>query len=256
MTDIRAELADQLRRAERDRVAVPPLTAQAQLSPNDAYAVQAINTERRLAEGELIAGRKVGLTSLAMQRQLGVDEPDFGVVFDRMVIPNGGTLLLDELIAPRVEAEIGFRLGTDLGGPDVTEEQAGAAVDEVFLALEVIDSRIAEWKITLADTIADNASSARMVTGPGQKYPADLPGVHISLAVDGEEIATGAGAAVLGDPIKALVWLARRLSALGETLRAGELILAGAVHASVPLTAGTRVTAAAFGFAPVHLTIR
>ncbi|XVV15136.1 2-keto-4-pentenoate hydratase [Actinoplanes sp. CA-131856] len=255
VTDFRAGLADQLLRAERDRIAISPLTAQGRVSPEDAYAIQAINTQRRTAAGEVIVGRKVGLTSLAMQEQLGVDEPDFGVVFERMLIPNGGTLFLDELIAPRVEAEIGFRLARDLGGPDVTDQQARAAVSGVFLALEVIDSRIADWKITLADTIADNASSARMIAGPSRDHPDDLPAVTVSLDVDGKRVAGGVGDAVLGDPIRALTWLARRLDGFGETLRADDLILAGAVHASVALTGGTRVTASAPGFAPVQLTV-
>jgi 2-keto-4-pentenoate hydratase len=256
VTAFHAELADQLLRAERDRIPVPPLTSHSALDVADAYQVQAINIGRRRADGDRIAGRKVGLTSLAMQRQLGVDEPDFGFILDSMLIADGGALDVAELIDPRVEAEIAFRLGADIGG-DVTDNEARAAIAEVFLSLEVIDSRIANWKITLPDTIADNASSARMVAAPPTSVAlSELPKVEVTLTEDGRESASGVGAAVLGDPIRAVVWLARMLAGFGETLHAGELILAGAVHASVPLRSGVVVAATAPGFAPVRLLTR
>ncbi|HKT04004.1 MAG TPA: fumarylacetoacetate hydrolase family protein [Rugosimonospora sp.] len=259
MTDFQADLAALLSRAERDRVPVPPLTAHADLDSADAYGIQAINTSRRLAAGERIAGHKVGLTSRAMQQQLGVDEPDFGVILEAMLIADGGPLDLDELIAPRIEAEIAFRLGADLEGA-VTDDQVRTAVAEVFLALEVIDSRIADWKITLPDTVADNASSARMVAGrPIRATPellAALPEIAVSLSEDGHTVAAGTGAAVLGDPIRAVTWLVRRLAGFGGSLRAGDLVLAGAVHASAPLTRGTRVAAQATGFSTVEVRVR
>jgi 2-keto-4-pentenoate hydratase len=254
-----AELAQQLCRAEADRVGIAPLTDQVGISTEDGYRIQAINTARRVQAGERIVGRKVGLTSVAMQQQLGVDEPDFGIVFESMLIEDGGVLYADQLVAPRVEAEIAFRLGADLAGADVTDEQARRAIADVLIALEVIDSRIADWKIQLPDTIADNASSARMVVGPilpaTPELVDGLPRTQVTLTEDGVVTASGLGAAVLGHPVKAVSWLARRLSEVGEGLRAGDLVLAGAVHASVALTKGTEVAASAAGLGQVTLRV-
>jgi 2-keto-4-pentenoate hydratase len=260
-TGLHELLAAELAYAERTRRPVAPLTERHPgLSVEDAYAVQQVNVERRTAAGERIVGRKVGLTSLAMQRQLGVDEPDFGAILDPMVLPDGGTLRLDELIAPRIEAEIAFRLGRDLAGADVDLAAARAAVSEVTLALEIIDSRVADWRIALVDTIADNASSARVVAGP--PTPAD-PDLLASLTVevlrvteDGAEVGTGRGDAVLGDPLEAVAWLARRLHGLGGGLRAGDLVLAGAVHASLPMRPGSRIQVTSPRLAPVTLNIQ
>jgi 2-keto-4-pentenoate hydratase len=169
---VHQQLADELAHAEATRRPVPPLTARhPDLTVDDAYAVQEVNTRRRLAAGEWLVGRKVGLTSLAMQRQLGVDEPDFGALLSTMVLADGGAVPLDRLVAPRIEAEIAVRLGTDLAGGDVDLDAARRAVSEVMLAFEVIDSRIADWQISLVDTIADNASSARVVVGPARSPP-------------------------------------------------------------------------------------
>ncbi|MET8681965.1 fumarylacetoacetate hydrolase family protein [Streptomyces sp. NPDC004647] len=184
------------------------------------------------------------MTSKAMQQQMGVDEPDSGVLLDDMVLPSGSGLLMRELMNPRVEAEIGFRLGRDLQGPNVDAPAARHALSEVFLALEVIDTRFTEnWRIGLANSIADNASCARVVTGA--MVPIDpgwvLGAEELVVSVDGVAVARGEGRAVLGDPFKALIWLARRLSGLGVGLKAGDLVLAGAVHASLPLEAGTEV---------------
>jgi 2-keto-4-pentenoate hydratase len=210
------ELAGLLRRAEADRRPLAPLIhLRPELDITEAYAVQDLNTRVRLAAGERLVGRKVGLTSLAMQRQLGVDEPDFGVLFDSMRIPDRGSIMIDELIAPRAEAEIAFVLGRPLSGPDVTVADARAAVAQVLPAIEIIDSRIADWKIALADTIADNASSARVVVGAAvdatPELLATLKDERIELAVNGRMVAQGTGAAVLGDPIEAVAWLARTL---------------------------------------------
>ncbi|MFG2044931.1 2-keto-4-pentenoate hydratase [Dactylosporangium sp. NPDC048998] len=255
-----ADLAAVLRRAEADRAAIAPLTSGRTLSSEDGYRIQAINTALREAAGERIAGRKVGLTSEAMQRQLGVNEPDFGVLFDSMLLEDGAALALDELVSPRVEAEFAFRLRTDLAGAAVTEAEVRAAVGEVLLALEIIDSRIADWKITLPDTIADNASSARMVAGrPLAATPellAALPGTEITLSADGHATSSGLGSAVLGDPLSAVVWLVRRLAGFGVGLRAGDVVLAGAVHASVELTPGREVAASATGFETVRVSVR
>ncbi|MFJ3495707.1 2-keto-4-pentenoate hydratase [Streptomyces sp. NPDC086091] len=162
------------------------------------------------------------------------------------------------LMQPRVEAEIAFRLGSDLPGPDVGMREARSAVEEVFLALEVIDTRFDSWRITVADSIADNASCARVVTGPMVALGAglDLPAEPLEVSVDGVTVAVGPGRAVLGDPLRALVWLAGRLHRTGGRLRAGELVLAGAVHAAFPLEAGTTVRARSTHLPPVELHVR
>lgn len=254
-----ATLAGRLAVAEATVRSIHPLTATRELTLTDAYAIQSVNTERRLAAGETVAGHKVGLTSLAMQQQLGVDQPDFGVIFGSMVVDSGGALAQSELIDGKVEAEVAFVLGSDLVTAGLTEEEVRAAISGVSIALEIIDSRITDWKIQLADTIADNASSARIVTGPPVPPSAELLESLlddvITLTVDDVEVGQGPGSAVLGDPVRALHWLATTLIELGGGLRAGEAVLAGAVHAAVPLAPGTlvRATSARLGDVAVHI---
>jgi 2-keto-4-pentenoate hydratase len=257
---VHQQLADELAHAEATRRPVPPLTARhPDLTVDDAYAVQEVNTRRRLAAGEWLVGRKVGLTSLAMQRQLGVDEPDFGALLSTMVLADGGAVPLDRLVAPRIEAEIAVRLGTDLAGGDVDLDAARRAVSEVMLAFEVIDSRIADWQISLVDTIADNASSARVVVGPAVAADAALlsalPSEELTATQDGQPLASGRGDAVLGDPLHAVAWLARRLHGLGGGLRSGDLVLTGAVHASVPLRPGSRLRVTSPRLRPVEVVV-
>lgn len=240
--ELLTDLADQLRLAEASRLPIDALTDQvADLTIAEAYRVQAINVTQLLAGGEKLVGRKIGLTSRAMQEQLGVDEPDVGAITDRMVIPAEGHLDTSRFIKPRLEAEFAFRLDSDLDGP-VTIDSVRASIGTVMLAAEIIDSRIRDWKIALIDTVADNASSAAVVFGP--EVPATdelidaLPALRVDLDADGEVVAFGEGSAVLGHPLEAVLWLACTLASTGESLKAGDLILAGAVHASVPLTAG------------------
>ena len=238
---------------------IPPLSTRSSLDAEQAYGVQRVNMARRFAAGERRVGHKVGLTSLAMQQMLGVDQPDFGVLTDRMVVENDGHLDVGELIAPRAEAEFAFRIGASLP-PSPTLDQLRDAIDGVAVALEIIDSRIADWKITLVDTIADNASSARIVCG--DFVPAEpallsaLPDIVISLGQDGTERGAGPGSAVLGDPLVSLHWLADAIGAYGTGFDKGDVVLAGAVAAAIPLVAGSTFTATATGFAPatVHAT--
>jgi 2-keto-4-pentenoate hydratase len=241
-----ADLAARLRTAEDERVPIGPLTEEIpELTVADAYRIQQINVHRRKEEGGLVRGRKVGLTSLAMQQQLGVDEPDFGALFADMVVEEGDAVPVSELIAPRIEAEIAFVMESDLQGPGVSSADALRAVAGAMPALEIIDSRVADWKIKLPDTIADNASSARVVCG-GRLTPVaelDLRTIGMVLSVDGEVAATGAGAAVLGNPIRCVAWLANKLGEFGVPLRAGDLVLAGALHAAVGVAAGVSVHA-------------
>lgn len=212
-----------------------------------AYAVQAELTRRRLVAGRSITGRKIGLTSLAVQQQLGVDQPDFGVLFDDMAVPNGGSILTRSLIQPKVEAEIAFVLGADLDGDpgELTYERALAAVDHAVAALEIVDSRNADWDITITDTVADNASSALYVLGDTTVPLSELrpKDVTMVLTKDGESVSSGSGSACLGDPINALLWLARTVAGLGAPLQAGEVVLSGALGPMVPAMPGNRIVA-------------
>ncbi|MGR3875633.1 2-keto-4-pentenoate hydratase [Streptomyces graminifolii] len=241
-----AAAASDLLAAERSRTAIEHLTrCRPGLTLEDAYRIQWTNIQQRLAHGARIAGHKVGLTSLAMQQQIGVDQPDSGVLLDDMLLPSAGTLHLDQLVLPRVEAEIAFRFGTDLHGPDVDAPTVRAAVGEVLLALEVIDTRYGDWRMTLQDSVADNASSARAVPGPAIPLPAglDLDSEEITVRVDGEAVASAPGSAVLGGPLHSVGWLVRQLDRYGAGLRRGDLVLAGGLHASLPLQPGSVIEA-------------
>lgn len=252
-----ADAAASLWRAESAREAIAPLSETLSgLAVEDAYLIQRSNIRRRLEAGERVVGRKIGLTSRAMQEQLGVDRPDYGAITDAMVIGDGATFDVGELIAPRVEAEFAFRIRADLP-PSPTRAQLVEAIDGVAVALEIIDSRIADWRITLPDTVADNASSARIVCGAfvpvSAQLLAELPDTVLTLTKDGVDAGSGPGSAVLGDPLISLEWLAGAIGAYEDRFAAGDVVLAGAVAASVPLTPGSTWTAYADGYPPVTL---
>jgi 2-oxopent-4-enoate hydratase len=215
----------------------------------DGYRVQQRIVARRLERGDRIVGWKLGLTSRAMQDQLGVDQPDYGPIFDRMMVPAGQPVSVDELIAPRAEAEICFVLKTPLRGPGVTRDDVLAATDGVLAAIEIIDSRIENWSIALADTISDMASSSSVATAqasvPVDGFDVRLVGTVLERSnADGTQVvATGAGAAALGDPAIAVAWAANTLGPLGVTMEPGQIVMTGALHASVPVKAGDDFTA-------------
>jgi 2-keto-4-pentenoate hydratase len=236
-----ADIVSTLDDAERTRVAIPPLTeTHPHLTPADAYAVQAGWLARKLAAGGELAGRKVGLTSAAMQQQLNVHEPDYGFLLRSMLVDSGGTLQRHDLVRPRVEPEIGFWLSADLRGPGVTIEDVLRATRGVCAALEIVDSRIADWRIKLVDTVADNGSSARAVLNPQVRAASDLDLAteQVTLFRNGEPVGTGDGAAVLGHPAQAVAWLANTLASFDQSLQAGQIILPGAMCASVFAEAG------------------
>lgn len=218
-----------------------------------AYRVQAINTQHWREQGRRVVGRKVGLTSLAVQKQFGVDQPDFGVLFDDMWLPDGATLDPARLLQPRAEAEVALVLARDVTNPNASEEDIAAATQHAVAALEIVDSRIADWKITFADTVADNGSSAAFVLG--QQNPPlaglDLYSCGMVLEVNGAVASLGAGAACLGHPLKAAAWLARTLVAAGEPLRAGDIVLTGALGPMISLTPGDKVVAKIGGLGSV-----
>jgi len=241
-----AAVAGELDRARRTATPIPPLSERCPgLAVADAYRIQLAGVELRTAGGAVTRGHKVGLTSYAMQRQLGVQQPDYGALLDDMILPDGAVLPSGELINPRIEPEIAFLLGDDLAGPGVTVAHARAAVQLVVPALEVIDSRIRDWRITLPDTIADNASSGLVVLGvqPLPLYGRSLRLTGCVLRRNGEIVGTGAGGAVLGDPLAALAWLANTLATWGRGLSAGDLVLPGACTAAVPAAPGDVFTA-------------
>ncbi|AMG73809.1 2-keto-4-pentenoate hydratase [Sphingopyxis granuli] len=229
------------------------------LDPTDAdgaYAVQTINTRFWETQGRRIVGRKAGLTAKAVQQQLGVDQPDFGVLFDDMRIADGGRLDPARAIQPKAEAEIAFILGADLPDAGSTAEQVATAVTSVHAAIEIVDSRIADWKISFADTVADNGSSAFFLLADAGRPLAglDLEGAAMEMTVNGAVASTGVGAAALGNPLNAAAWLARTLAARGEPLKAGDILLAGALGPMVALTPGDVVVARVAGIGECRFT--
>ncbi|HEM7810733.1 2-keto-4-pentenoate hydratase [Burkholderia multivorans] len=244
------ELAVRLCEAEASRSTIAPVRgepAAGGIAPDDiktAYAVQQANVERRVAAGERIVGRKIGLTSLAVQQQLGVDQPDFGALFASMAYGDSEPIPLSTLIQPKVEAEIALVLERDLTHDRHTFADILRASAYALAAIEVVDSRIENWNIRFVDTVADNASSARFVLGsrPVPLSQLDLTGCAMTLAREGDVLSQGSGAACLGNPLNAAVWLADRMAQLGTPLRAGDVVLTGALGPMVAVReAGTYV---------------
>jgi 2-keto-4-pentenoate hydratase len=234
------EAADRLEQAARTGIACAPLTGLLTAGDVDAaYQVQQRLTERRLAGGACIVGRKIGLTSQAVQRQIGVDRPDFGVLFDDMRYDDGAEIPISRLLQPKAEAEVAFLLARDID--DASDPAAvRAAVGLVFPALEIVDSRIADWKIAIADTVADNASSGVFVLGAaGTPIDAVEPReVTMTMRRGGTVVSQGAGRDCLGDPLSALAWLAETAIGFGAPLRAGDLVLSGALGPMAEIRAG------------------
>jgi 2-keto-4-pentenoate hydratase len=221
-----------------------------------AYAVQQRLTTSRLDAGAEIIGRKIGLTSPAVQRQLGVDQPDFGVLFDDMLVDPEALVPMSRLLQPKIEAEIAFVLAADLDTGPLDVEQVRQAVAYAVAALEIVDSRIAGWDITFGDTVADNASSGLFVLGTERRSLADFAPVdaQMSMLIDGAEVSTGSGAACLGDPIEALRWLATTAREFGQPLRAGQVILSGALGPMAAVSSGSVVSATITGLGTVSAT--
>jgi 2-oxopent-4-enoate hydratase len=255
--EVLAEAARALAAAERDRAAIEPLTATwSDLDTTDAYEIQLINTRRRIAAGETVRGHKVGLTSAAMQQMLGVDQPDYGVLFAAMFTEDGGKVSAADLLAPKAEIEIAFVLREELRGPGVTVGDVLAATGHLRAAIEIVDSRIADWRITLADTVADNASSAGVVLGE-RRVPVrdvDLERVEGRLRKNGELVERGPGSAVLGHPAAAVAWLANTLGERGVSLEPGHVVLPGACTRAVEVSAGEVVAADFDVLGPVSVT--
>jgi 2-keto-4-pentenoate hydratase len=251
-----AEQAALLRQAHATRAAMAPIRgALPEATVEDAYAIQQANTEYWLGEGRTIVGAKIGLTSRAVQAQLGVDQPDFGTLFADMAVPDGEAVPANPLIQPKAEAEIAFVLKR---GPDparLTAAELLACVDHVLPAIEIVDSRIANWDIGIVDTVADNASSGLFVLGttPVPLSALDLRLCGMVLEKNGDPVSFGAGAACLGNPLHALAWLARTMAGVGRPLGPGDIVLSGALGPMVPVGPGDHVEARIEGLGTVRV---
>jgi 2-keto-4-pentenoate hydratase len=254
MTD---EAAERLARAAATGIPCPPVRdlIGADEVPR-AYRVQELLVAGWLAAGTHRVGRKIGLTAPAVQAQLGVGQPDFGVLLDSMRVGQDEPVASGRLLQPRIEAEVAFVLGRDIEGADPGADEVASAVAAARPALEIVDSRIAGWDITIADTVADNASCGLFVLGDAE-VPLDAfdpVAVSMTLRQDGAEVSSGTGAACLGSPLNALAWLAATAAGFGDPLRAGEIVLSGALGPMVPVRAGAGYEASLSGLGDVRIT--
>jgi 2-keto-4-pentenoate hydratase len=239
------EIATLLLEAEETKRPVDPLTTLfPRLTADEAYQIQLKQIQHKVENGRIVVGKKIGLTSKAMQDMFQVSEPDYGHLLDNMMVLDGEMVSFDEFIQPKIEFEIAFILKKDLKGPNVTMMDVINATEYVAPAIEIIDSRIRDWKIRFEDTVADNGSSARAIIG-GKPTPIDnIDLSHIGMAAyrNGQLIDTAAGAAVMGNPIHAVSWLANALSRYDISLNKGEIVLSGALAAAVPASRGDTFT--------------
>lgn len=239
-------IAERLLQAENSRLPIPPLTQDhPDLSVEDAYKIQLSLIEAKRAKGSIVVGKKAGLTSKAIQQMLGVNEPDYGHLLDNMLVNEGEVISCSTLLQPKAEPEIAFILDRDLKGPGVSAADVLAATKYVVPVLEIIDSRIADWKIKLPDTVADNASCGKVVVaGRVCKVDGlDLRLMGVVLEKNGEVVATGAGAAALGNPANSVAWLANKLGTLDQSLKANELILPGSLTSAFAVAPGDHIRA-------------
>lgn len=255
MPDLEA-IAAALAEARRSRTPIQPVT---ETSPGfnvaSAYSVQEINTRRRLSAGERIVGRKIGLTSPAVQAQLGVNEPDYGMLFDVDDVSDASSVVTAELMQPKIEAEIAFVLAKPISGGNPGLDEVAAAIDYAVAAAEIVDSAIADWRIKLVDTVADNASGAKFVIGKDRRKLSEID-LHLGgmeMMLNGRQVSVGVGAACLGNPLNAVQWLARKMVEVGRPLEAGDIVLSGALGPMSNAAAGDRFTIHVQGFEPLHV---
>ncbi|GAB1811413.1 2-keto-4-pentenoate hydratase [Mycobacterium sp. MUNTM1] len=253
----RDELAADLAQAERSGEPIAPLTAAyPDIDVVDAYEIQLINIRQRVAEGARVLGHKVGLSSLAIQQMMGVDEPDYGHLLDEMQLFEDTPVKANRYLYPRVEVEVGFILNADLPGAGCTEDDVLAATEALVPSIELIDTRITDWKIELCDTIADNASSAGFVLGEARVSPndIDIKGIDAVLRCNDEVVAEGRTDAVLGNPVTAVAWLARKVDGFGVRLRKGDVVLPGSCTRAIDAHPGDNFVADFAGLGSVRLS--
>ena len=226
-------------------------------SAHDAYAIANANVERAVSQGARISGKKIGLTSKAVQQQLGVDQPDYGVLFADMEYMSGAVLPADRLIQPKAEGEIAFIVGRELDDPEMNLGRFLIGLEYALPAIEIVDSAINDWKITLVDTIADNASCGLYVLGFEPRRVGDLPlaGCAMDFRKNGETVSVGAGVACLGHPLSATYWLAKQMAVLGQPLRAGDVVMSGALGPMTALAKGDRVEVEISGLGRVSCSL-
>lgn len=250
------QAAQMLWEAEQGRYQIDMLTqTHPEMTVEDAYAVQLENVRRREAAGERVVGMKIGLTSVGMQRLLHVHEPDYGHLFENMLLLEREPCLVSGLIQPKVEGELSFCLGKSLQGPGITVADVYDATEWVTPSIEIVDSRIKDWKIRLPDTIADNGSSARFMLG-GRMMPigaVDMRLTGMTLEQNGVLVSSGTTAEVWGNPAASVAWLANKLGQFGISLKAGSIVMAGAVTAAVPAKAGDVFTVSFQGLSLIHI---
>jgi 2-keto-4-pentenoate hydratase len=251
---MRRQAADALWHASVDRVPVEPLTdSHPDLDVADAYAIQLINIRRRLDAGATVRGHKVGLSAVAMQQMLGVHEPDYGHLLDDMFCFESDSIPTRNFLQPRAEIEVAFVLGRPLAGPGVTVAEVIRATDFVLPAIEIVDSRVADWRIRIQDTVADNASSGAVVLGGRPAVLTDLDPALVGAVLqrNGEIVETGCSGAVLGNPVTAVAWLANKVAQFGVRLEPGHVIMPGACTRMIAVHAGDVIRAEFDGLGPV-----
>lgn len=235
------QAAESLRGAAQTGQWIPPLRdTYPDMDGDAAYAIQKINTEIRIGEGRRIIGRKIGLTAKAVQAQLGVNQPDFGVLFDDMGYGDGDPIPVRVLQQPKIEAEIAFVIGRDIDSAEPTMVDVLRSVEYALPAMELVGSRVLGWNIKFVDTVADNASSSAYVLGttPRTLNEFDVRSCGMAMTLRGEPVSVGCGAACLGNPLNAVTWLARTMARLGSPMRAGDLVLSGALGPMAPVNPG------------------
>lgn len=250
------QIAQSLYDSWKNGTPISPLRDAIDNNVDSAYEIQRIWMERRVADGARVVGKKIGLTSFAVQAQLGVDEPDYGVLLDSMDKSGTPGMSVTELMQPKAEGELAFVLHKDLTNENITMESLIEAIAEVRPALEIVGSRVKDWNIRIADTVADNASASHFVLGADALPLAQVNTKEVGMklyknnALDSQ----GSGAACMDDPLIAALWLARKMKAYGNPLRAGEVILSGALGPMLPVAAGDKFRLEIDGFAPLHFS--
>jgi len=258
-TNARKKIAERLRSAETNAKPIDPFGHEiGEKEVVRAYNIQHLNTRHALSNGRIFRGRKIGLTAKVMQRQLGVDEPDYGALFADMEIENGGSLHLSNMISPRIEAEIALVIGQDIDQEHLDLNQLKSSVAYAMSSLEIVDSRLKNWRIGFVDTIADNGASSKFVLG--EKHVSlgdiDLKSSKMELFKNGKVVSAGKGSATLGDPLNALAWLANILVQHGHPLRKGDIVLTGALGPVSSIASNDVFTATFDGLSDVTLNIK